>query len=343
MMGPARRVATGVALAGLTGCAIALAIDPAAALRGWLVGHHTWLGLTLGALALACIHALTGGRWGELLAPTLDAMRRPLVLLAALLLPLFFDLGAVFPWARPEPHHPALIAHRAPWLSPLPFTLRALLYFGLWIGLDAALRRFKTAAGPALILLAFSLVFAGTDWVMSVETAFTSTMVGLLLLSGAGAGGLAAALAITITRGHLPAEGKTRRDLGNLLLAAVMLTAYCAFSQYLLIWSADLPEENPWYLHRAAHGWSWIAAALAVFYLAVPFFALLSTALKERARGLLTVAALVLVMQTVNTIWLITPSFGAVLPWPELCAIAAIGGAWAWVVLRALEATESSA
>lgn len=343
MMGPARRVATGVAFTGLAGCALALAIDPQAALRGWLVGHHTWLGVTLGALAFACIHALTGGRWGDALAPALDAMRRPLVLLAALLLPLFFDLGAVFPWARPDPTHAEVIAHRAPWLSPLPFTLRAVLYFGLWIGLDAAIRRHKAAAGPALILLAFSLIFAGTDWLMSVETAFTSTMVGLLLLSGAGAGGYAAALAITITRGHLPTERKTRRDLGSLLLATVMLTAYCAFSQFLLIWSADLPEENPWYLHRSAHGWSWIAVALALLYLAVPFFALLSTALKERARGLLAVAGLVLVMHAVNAIWLVTPAFGAVLPWPELCAIAAIGGAWAWVVLRALEAMEASA
>lgn len=343
MMGPARRVATAVALTGLAGWGVAVALDPAAALRGWLVGHQTWLGLTLGALAFSAMHALTGGRWGEALGPALSAMRRPLPLLAAAFIPLFFDLGAVFPWARAEPAHAELIAHRAPYLAPLPFIARAVLFFALWHGLDAALRRWRTSAGPALIALAFSLMFAGTDWVMSVETAFTSTMVGLLLLSGAGAGGLAAAIAITTARGHLPDAPETRRDLGNLLLATVMLTAYCAFSQYLLIWSTDLPEENPWYLHRAAHGWPWVAAALALLYLAVPFFALLSTAVKERARGLLAVSGLVLVMHGVDAIWLVTPSFGAALPWPELTAIAAIGGAWAWVVLRDYEKTEAAA
>lgn len=339
MMGRRRHVALGVGLAGLAGCAVALWLDPAAALRGWLVGHQVWVSVTLGALGLSLIHGLTGGRWGEVLGPVLLAMRGTIPLLAALFLPVVFDLGAVFPWARPgEGHHAELLQHRAGWMNPTGFVVRAVLAFGLWFAIDHALRRWRAVAGPGLIVLAGSLVVVGIDWVTSVETAFYSTMIGLLLLTAAGAGGLATATLITIAEGRLPAEAKTRRDIGNLLLAMVMLTAYCAFSQFLIIWAGDLPEDNPWYLHRAVHGWSWVAVALGVLFLAGPFFALLFRPVKERARRLGAVAAVLVVMHTVHAIWLISPAFGAVVPWPELAATAAIGGAWCWLVTRRLVA-----
>ncbi|MEZ4436686.1 MAG: hypothetical protein R3F65_30160 [bacterium] len=352
MMGRRRQIALGVAVAGLVGWAVALWLDPAAALRGWLVGHQVWLSVTLGALGLSLVHGLTGGRWGEVLAPVFLAMRGTIPLLAALFVPIVFDLGALYPWAalagggeaaHAELAHIELLHHRAGWMNPTGFYLRAVLAFALWIGLDHALRRTRAVAGPGLILLGFSLVFVGADWVMSVETAFYSTMIGLLLLTAAGAGGLATATLITVAGRRLPAEPKTRRDIGNLLLAMVMLTAYCAFSQFLIIWAGDLPEDNPWYLHRAAHGWSWVAVALGVLFLAAPFFALLFRPLKERARGLGAVAALLVVMHVVHAIWLITPAFGAVVPWPELAATAAIGGAWCWLFARRWRQVEGGA
>src|SRR5262249_10517203 len=98
-------------------------------------------------------------------------------------------------------------------------------------------------------------------------------------------------------------------DLGNLLLAFVMLWAYLSFSQFLIIWSGNLPDEIDWYLNRLNHGWQWVAAALLVFHFFVPFFLLLSRFRKRRVRSLTTIALLVLFMRIVDTFWLVTPAF----------------------------------
>jgi hypothetical protein len=120
-------------------------------------------------------------------------------------------------------------------------------------------------------------------------------------------------------------------DLGKLLLAFVMLYAYFAFSQFLIIWSANLPEEVPWYLKRLAGGWQWVAIALVFFHFALPFTILLSRDLKRNARRLAVVAFIVLLARLVDLNWLITPAFspGRIsVHWMDLAAVLGIGGVW---------------
>jgi len=131
-------------------------------------------------------------------------------------------------------------------------------------------------------------------------------------------------------------------DLGNLLLAFVVLWAYLSFSQLLIIWSGNLPEEISWYLSRLRHGWQWIAAALLAFHFAAPFFLLLARFIKRGARLLAAIAGLVLAARAVDTFWIITPAFyrdRLALHWLDLFTFVGIGGVWSAFYLDALGST----
>jgi hypothetical protein len=161
-------------------------------------------------------------------------------------------------------------------------------------------------------------------------------MYGVIFIVGQGL----LALAFVITVGVLLARRPPLRavftadrlhDLGNLLLAHVMLWAYIGFSQYLIIWSANLPEETPWYVHRTAGGWKYIAVALIVFHFAVPFLLLLGRAIKRQGPLLVGVAVGLLVMRLVDLFWLVTPSLhhrGVFVHWLDFLAPIALGGLW---------------
>jgi hypothetical protein len=140
-------------------------------------------------------------------------------------------------------------------------------------------------------------------------------------------------------RTELP-DGKPMHDLGNLLLAFVIFWAYVTFSQFLIIWSGNLPREISWYLHRSAGGWPAVVVALAVFQFAVPFALLLLRITKRHGRILGLVAALVLLASAVHVWWLVMPSFqssGIHFSIMEPAALIAIGGAWFAVFLRCHE------
>jgi hypothetical protein len=120
-------------------------------------------------------------------------------------------------------------------------------------------------------------------------------------------------------------------DLGNLVLAFVMVWAYMAFSQFLIIWSGNLPEEITWYLLRTQGGWEWVGLALFLFYFALPFLLLLSRGIKQRVRLLAWVAAAILGMHVVDVFWLVVPAFqptGFAVHWMDVAALVGIGGIW---------------
>jgi hypothetical protein len=130
-----------------------------------------------------------------------------------------------------------------------------------------------------------------------------------------------------------------RRDLGNLLLTFVMIWAYLSFSQFLLIWAENLPEESPWYLKRLRGGWQWVALLLVLFQFAVPFVFLLFRDVKENPRKLLAVAMLIMVMRYVDLYWWIEAGFKDEMSFYwllDLAAVVGLGGLWVWWFLREL-------
>ena len=193
--------------------------------------------------------------------------------------------------------------------------------------------------------------FAAIDWVMSLEPDWYSTIYGAMLIVGQGLETFAAMIVVAVllsNTGEMAGVATPGRmqDLGNLLLAFVMLWAYMAFSQFLIIWCGNLAEEIPWYLRRTRGGWQYAALALIVFHFFVPFGFLLFRDTKRGPRLLMGVALGIVVMHLVDLIWLVLPSktadmYAPRIPWDQLAivlvATVGIGGAWVASFLRNLK------
>jgi hypothetical protein len=293
----------------------------------YLFAYQFWFGIAASCLGLIMLHALTGGAWGEIIHPLLVSGMRTLPFLAFLFLPFIFGLHSLYPWSRPsEMAQDALLQHKQIYLNVHFFWLRTAGYFLLWSWMAWRLERWihRNArermahhSGPGLILYLLSMTFALVDWMMSLEPHWSSTIYEPMVIIGQVLATLAfliCALAFISPRGLLrrvksPEQVKPFWDLGNLLLAFVMFWAYLEFSQYLIIWSGNLPDEIAWYLHRQGGGWFWVAMGLIVFQFALPFAALLSRTNKQSLDRLAWIALLILGVHLVDVFWLVQPAF----------------------------------
>jgi hypothetical protein len=300
--------------------------------HSYLVAFIFWTSVALGCLGLLMIQYLGGATWGLLIRRQLEAGAHTLWLMFILFLPIaIVGLDSIYPWMRPDTfsgNERALVDHRAGWLNQRFFIIRGVVYFVVWIGLAAYLRgwskrqdesrdtgavqKSQNLSGPGFVLYGLAVTFAAIDWVMSLDVEWYSTIFGLVMLIGQGV--LALSLMITIgvyLSGRDPMsrvyQPKHFHDLGKLLLAAVMVWAYFSFSQLLIIWSGNLPEEIPWYLERFRGQWRWMGVALILLNFALPFLLLLSRDLKHNRRRLMGVAWLLIAMRFVDLLWLIGP------------------------------------
>jgi hypothetical protein len=325
------------------------------------MGYQLWVGVALGSMVLLMIHHLAGGGWGFVIRRLAESAARTLPYLAILFLPLVAGMGQLYPWSHEEEVlSNELLRHKSPYLNVPFFLLRTAFYFAVWIALAALLSRWsreqdqgkrafvnrlQAASGLGLLLYGLTGTFAGVDWLMSLEPEWFSMVYGLLFIVGQIVGALAFAilalswlasrppLSLVVSPGHF-------HDLGNLLLAFVMLWAYLGFSQYLIIWSANLPEETPWILNRTKGGWQWVGLGLVVTHFAVPFALLLQRSFKRRAEVLVWIAGAILVMRVVDLLWLIAPAFSPsfALNVLDLAAPIGVGGIWIFLFTRELRA-----
>ncbi len=353
---PARRAAAiafvvGAALLGL--CLILALFAPQRVFQAYLYGYLYWWTATMGCLALALLHNLTGGAWGSAIRPFLYGGIATLAVLAVMFLPLTLGLPQIFEWAHFERFDPALaqddpiLADKVNHYLNIPFFLvRAVVYFVIWFGAAAIARRgARRASALALSMVILGISFASIDWGMSLEPHWFSTIYGGLFL----AGGAVSAMALSIVSvgalsppllPHDRRSADVTNDLGNLLLAFVMVWTYFSFSQFIIIWSGNLPEENVWYLRRSVHGWQWVAIAIALFHFAAPFLLLLSRDLKRNPKTLMLVALGLLVMRSIDLFWIIVPAFenhgwtGFLL---DFLALAGIGAIWVGVYCWSLK------
>jgi hypothetical protein len=343
-------------IVGMVGLALCLAgafLSREQFFRSYLLGYLFWIGIALGSCAIVMLHHLAGGAWGFVIRRLLESGARTLPLMAALFVPLLFGLHDLYLWARTqEVAGSELLRHKRAYLNTPFFLIRTAVYFAAWIGLAHLLnkwsgeqdqtsepsptRRLQSLSGPGLVVYGLTMTFASIDWVMSLEPEWFSTMYGIMFIVGQVLATMAFMIAVAVLlsdRRPLSdvASAAHFHDLGNLLLAFVMIWAYIAFAQFLIVWSGNLPEEIPWYLHRTQGGWQWIALLLAVFHFAVPFALLLSRGTKRRLRTLATVAGAIILMRLVDLFWLVVPAFhpaGPRLHWMDLAAPVGIGGIW---------------
>jgi hypothetical protein len=352
---------------------------PRAFWRPYLVAFTFWTGVAVGSLPLIMLHHLTGGGWGVVLRRIFEAATRTLPLLAILFLPIAYAVWShtLYPWTFPQFANDHAIAHKKLFLNIPFFLARTAFYFVVWAVLARNLNkwsleqdsaedprvqrrlreRMQNLSGPGILLFGLTVTFAAVDWLMSLEPEWFSTIFGLLIMAGFGLSAFAFAIAVAVWLARqdeaLASVYQPRHfhDHGKLLLAFIMLWAYFMFSQYLIIWAGNLPEEIPWYLRRLRGGWQYIALVLVLLHFALPFVLLLSRDLKRTAKLLGAVAILVLAMRVVDLFWTVAPSVlaadangaphgaGAILSYAmSFITPIGVGGVWLWYFARELKA-----
>lgn len=314
-------------------------------LRGWLLGLMLTFGFSVGGLALLMVQYCTGGKWGLLLRRPLEAMSRTLPLVFVYWLVIAFSLKKLYLWAAVTDVNSALksgwinevqahaIEFKRPMLNPTTFIEVSLLCFAIWgyytwrlntLGLkrDAAsaettpewIKKFENISGPGIIIYAVTMTAAVIYWVMSLDPTWYSSVYGLLFLVGQAYGVLALGIIVSISLSKAePFKTVLRQteqhDLGKFTFAFVMLNIYLAFSQFLIIWSGNLPEEIPWYLDRFMGGWGVIITLDFIFHWLIPFTLLLSRDLKRNKKRLVRVCQWMVFARAFDLFWLIEPNF----------------------------------
>ena len=314
-------------------------------LRAWLLGLMLTFGFAVGGLALLMLQYCTGGKWGLLLRRPLEAMSRTLPLVFAYWIVIAFSLRKLYLWAAVGDVNAALksgwinevqahaIEFKRPMLNPETFIIVSVVCFVIWgyytwrlnaLGLerDAAspattpewIKRLENISGPGLVVYAITMSAAAIYWVMSLDPTWYSSVYGLLFLVGQIYSVLALSIIVVISLSKAePFKTVLRQteqhDLGKFTFAFVMLNIYLAFSQFLIIWSGNLPEEIPWYLDRILGGWGVIVTLDFIFHWLIPFTLLLSRDLKRNKKRLVWVCQWMVFAKAFDLFWLIEPNF----------------------------------
>lgn len=343
-------------------CVLAGIMAPTQFLMSWLTAILWPWSVSLGSLILLLIPVLTGGRWSEPVWDRLALHARLMPLVALFFLPVLFGISQIYPWSEPD-YFAGLdnVSHRQ-WLLQSGFFIgRTALYFAIWIVLvwlvagslfrprrkqvsaegQILIPGGQAAAGLGLIAILISVTWAAMDWIMSLDPFFTSTLFGALIGIGTLLTAMAAAIAGRVfwpIDDHSSLDPKVLNDLGNLLLAFVMLWAYFSLAQYLIMWSGDLPQEAAFYQRRITGIWSWITPILATGGFFIPLGCLLSRDFKRDPVKLGYLALFLLLVRLVELSWMVLPG-GHRTPlvgfhWSLIPALVAVSGCY----LLAMEA-----
>jgi len=331
--------------------------------QSYLMAYLLVLGLTLGSLGLLMLQHLTGGNWGIIIRRPLEAAAQNIWLVFLMFVPVVLGMNSLYrAWMDPELRKADPLSPLQQWyLTSGGFLVRAVIYFAIWFALmwifnrwsqrqdidrdDRSLRRsFKLLAGPGIILYVVAMTFASIDWAMSLSPHWASTIYGFIFVAGQAVSAMSLMIAVVVLlSGSEPFAGILQKrhlhDLGKLLFAFNMLWAYFDFSQLLIIWSGNLPEEITFYRTRLSGGWGVVAVTVLVFEFAVPFLLLLSEDVKRNPRVISKLALWMIFMRLVDMFWTTRPELSArVLPtWLDIVVPVALIGLWVGFFARNLK------
>ncbi len=355
-----------VGLAGLAATAVLGFRAQEQFFHSWLVAFIFWMSLTVGALFIAMLQYMTGGWWGYIIRKPLLAATANLPLMFLAALPVYLGADRIYKWTNSAWMEADHVLHKKlAFLNYEAFLGRGFFYFAVWIGWAYMVRRsdrnydatgtpeaaltLRKWSASGLLITAATVTFASVDWMMSLDPYWFSTMFGISYIVGAVLLAYAFMNAIvTSAADESPiaeaADPVHFRDLGNLMFAFVMLWAYTAFSQYLLIWYANIKEEIPWYMIRSHGPWGAISVLLIVGHFFLPFLLLLMRGIKDRAKFLGKVAILIMIMRAVDYYWIIAPNWTTEghhaafrLDPLDFTTILGLGGIWVFAFLRNLK------
>ncbi len=290
--------------------------------------------LSLGALFFVILQHLTAARWSVVTRRIAELMTVAMPVLALLMipmvLPMLFGNSDLYSWnsASRRATDP-LIRAKAAYLNAPFFAIRCAIYFSIWICISrfflnnslrqdlfanqAIAARMRRWSGPAMIAFALTTNFAAFDWLMSLDPHWFSTIFGVYFFAGCVVAFLAAlpvATALLQRFGYITQEVTTEHfhDMGKLLFGFVMFWAYIAFSQYLLIWYANIPEETEWFLTRQSAGWQYVGLLLIAGHFVLPFLGLMSRSSRRNRSTLLLWSVFLLLMHWIDLFWLVVPN-----------------------------------
>lgn len=297
--------------------------------QAYLVAYTFWMGVVLGCMALLMVQYLSGGVWGIVLRRPFEAAVRTLPIMTVLFLPIVLGMHSLYEWSHEgitatDP----LIASKAAYLNTPFFLVRQVIYFAIWnvmgflltrwsaehdrTGEPALLGKLSTLSGAGLVLYFLTVTFAMVDWTMSVNPHWFSTIWGMLYIGGHGLSAFAFGIVVLVMLAQVSPLNRVLtshhfHDLGKFLFAFLMLWAYLSFSQFLIIWSANIPEEIPHYLNRWENSWKFLSIFIVVGHFMVPYALLLSRDLKRNTRKLRIIATWILAARLADYWWHVAP------------------------------------
>lgn len=335
--------------------------------QAYLYSYLFFLGISLGSLALLCLHLAVSARWGITIRRVAEAASGSIWVLAVLFIPIIFGLPYLFPWARPaEVAASEQMKYQTWYLNTGFFILRAVILFAAWTALAWWVNRriAQVSSSPqgdrtiqtglqglgagGLVLYGFTTFFAAVDWIMSLQPEWVSTAFGAVIALAQVMTAMAFAL---LMLNRFPALSLGRKwnhittpvpyqDLGALTMTMVMAYAYVAFFQLLIQWAGNIPHEISFFVVRLNGGWSPLIYFISFFQFVLPFCLLLTIRIRHNLRYLAWIGAMLLVTNLVNLFWTIKPVFSPgqfAISWLDIVMPFAIGGIWLAVFFYLLQ------
>ena len=352
-----------IGIIGLILTIVGVAVDPAQFFKSYLWAFVFWLGLSVGCMAWLMVQYLSGGAWGVMVRRVCESAAKTIPIWLVLFAPIIAGIPYLYgnSWANANlVAHDPVLHHKAAYLNTPFWIARAYIYLGGWSFCAWFLNRWSDRedrdggitprqtmaklAAPGIIFWAFAVTFMATDWIMSVNTEWFSTMFGLLFMAGQGLSSMSFIICIMVMLSKRKPMSqlltvKHMHDLGKFLLANTMVFAYFSFSQFLITWAGNLPDEIPWYKHRLEGGWERLGLFLVIGHFALPFALLLSSDLKKNFKMLRAVALLIIVMRMMGVFWETVPEFFPYhihVSWMDITAPIGLGGIWLAIFLTNL-------
>jgi hypothetical protein len=357
------KLAAIAAAAGLALSLLGYFINSQQFFHSYLISYVFWLTIALGGLFFTMLHHLVAAKWSVVLRRLSENIMSTIIIFAIFFIPLLFGMHDLFHWSHAEAAaQDYLLQAKTPYFN-IPFFIgRAAIYFLIWLVLarildrlsisqdsghsDRLIRKMGLTSAPGMILFALTVTFAAFDWLMSLDAHWYSTIFGVYIFSGSLVGLLAFLTLIVIFLKKNDVLNETISiehlfDLGKLIFAFIIFWGYMSFSQYLLIWYGNIPEETVWFLHRWENSWSVMALILVFGHFAIPFFILFPRSTKRNTLVLTIITPWILLMHWADIYWIIMPSLhqhGIRLSWIDLTTTVGLGGVFLWYLWRKMTA-----
>jgi hypothetical protein len=335
------KIGWGLILFGTVCCVLGFMMDVRLASFVQLMNFLFLTSIGIGALFLVALEYIAGAVWSVPIRRVNEFLASLIPIAALMAVPLFFHLHELYQWVNAGTvSHDVVLKMKEPYLNVNFFIIRFIIVFGLWtlffylfthnsqrqnIDKDQKHTTFNIGLAAAFMpIFAVGLTIIAIDWAMSLEPHWYSTIYGVYYFAGTVLAGVSTATYITVKlheHGFFP---QLRRDhfysLGTLMFVFVNFWAYIAFSQFLLIWYANLPEETSWFIARWKNGWEYISVLLIVVHFAIPYFMLLSQDSKMDLKRLKFISIWILFAHLLDLYWLVMPSYSVspVFNWMEI-------------------------